>query len=476
VPKISTLFKLNKTQPQLDFVDVDTDGDIDLYVDPYAFAHALDDWSIRCHHLVVNYFEAVIEAINANKGAEGRALLNHLHEPNETSLGLSKGRPSGRGVGSRQAEDIYEKLVASKAAKTGLLSELTDCELFVKGIGPDKISDITTNIIRGQLVTYTQRQCALHGIEMRNDVPTGVQWDMDNRRWFNVFADLPVIDNRMILLVPKSAVRWSIAFSHSAYYNNFVLTYLQAEHLNQRTALVETLKGRPRVTKKKLKEHYPLTKDFLAAFSSDHPDVLARYKKLMGISRKPTNSDLQSGFDERAFAKALRHELAAIPPGDQAASRFHSFMVGALEFIFYPHLIYPQKEVEINQGRKRIDIMYTNDSESGFFYRRKGDAKTTADQILVECKNYSSDMKNPELDQMAGRFAKIRGRLGFLIGRTFDDRQKFTQRCRDTAHADQGFIIALVDEDIDRLLDFIEKSARPNIDEYLEQQYRKLIA
>lgn len=86
----------------------------------------------------------------------------------------SSGRPAGRGVSGKQAADLYESLRRSRAANTGLLSELTECELFVEGMGPDKISDITTNIIRQNLIEYTQVQCELHGIELEGEYPSGM--------------------------------------------------------------------------------------------------------------------------------------------------------------------------------------------------------------------------------------------------------------------------------------------------------------
>ena len=120
-------------------------------------------------------------------------------------------------------------------------------------------------------------------------------------------------------------------------------------------------------------------------------------------------------------------------------------MKGLLEFLFYPHLIYPQKEFELHEGRKRIDIVFTNSASVGFFYRRAIDGRSRAVKVMIECKNYSKEIGNPELDQMAGRFSRDRGRLGFVIGRQFDYRERFIDRCRDTTRDGRGYIIALVD-------------------------------
>ena len=110
------------------------------------------------------------------------------------------------------------------------LAELSDCELMVEGIGDDKISDITTNILRKMLIEYTQEQCQLHGIAMRR-VASGRLWDQERRLWTQGYTELPVVGGRKILLVPKESVRWRMSLTPHEYYNNFVLEFLQAEHL-----------------------------------------------------------------------------------------------------------------------------------------------------------------------------------------------------------------------------------------------------
>jgi hypothetical protein len=94
---------------------------------------------------------------------------------------------------------------------------------------------------------------------------------------------------------------------------------------------------------------------------------------------------------------------------------------------------------------------------------------------MVECKNYQKEMANPELDQIAGRFSSQRGRFGFLVGRTFDDRQRFVARCRDTARSDNGFIIPLVDADIHNFLQLVIEGKRNLIDIDLERRFSELI-
>lgn len=476
--RFSQAFGLNKMQAELDFVDIDLEGDTPLYVDPFALSIRKDNWSIRCTQHVVSFFQTAIDAIHSGDHDRAKAVLTNLSEPNETRLGKSEGKPRGRGVSGKQGSDLYEALVDSEAAKTGLLSELAECDLFIPGIGPDKISDITTNVIRGPLVEYTQRQCELHGIDLTSSVPAGQFWDMDIDDWTAQYAELPIWKGKKIILVPKASVRFRMSLDSQEYYNHFVLNFLQAEHLRAGSALVKTFKrsGHQYVTKKSLKALHPLTKTELYRFTKAHPEVLELYKKAERRERTELDKAIDEEVDIAALCDAMAASLKAIPSGTSAASDFHSLMIGAMEFLFYPNLIYPMKEAPINAGRKRIDITYTNAARDGFFYRLHTTQNIASNMVMVECKNYSGDVANPELDQLVGRFSLNRGRLGILVARSCSDINLFLERCRDVTQAGNGVVIPIFDTDVYAMLDAIKQDRRQAIDAMLNGILTKLIS
>jgi hypothetical protein len=458
----------------LDFVDVDLERDLPLFVDPFAFSIKQDEWSYRCTQHIVSFFQAVIDAIYRGDHDRAKRLLTNLSEPNETRLGISQDRPSGRGVSGKQAFDLYEALVESDAARSGVLSEIAECDLFIPGIGADKISDITTNVIREPLVEYTQSQCELHNIPLQSSVPAGTYWDMNVLEWTSNYADMPVWKGNKILLIPKASVRYRMCLDSQEYYNHFVLNFLQAEHLRAGTALVQVLKnGKRRVTKKSLKDIHPFSKGELYRFTKAHPEVLELYKRIERKELSATNRALDAEFNEAALCDSISETLRAIPAGASAASEFHNLMIGTLEFIFYPHLIYPIKEREIHEGRKRIDITYTNAARGGFFSRLHTAHQVASNVVMVECKNYASEISNPELDQLSGRFSINRGKLGLLVARSGSE--LFIRRCRDTAQDGRGFILPLFDNDIYAMLEAIKSGQRHAIDARLDTLFQQLV-
>jgi hypothetical protein len=191
---------------------------------------------------------------------------------------------------------------------------------------------------------------------------------------------------------------------------------------------------------------------------------LAEYREeLAAIERRGVRSQVEPE-DEAPMAAALRTALRSIAPGNASASAYHRLMIGVLEFVFFPALINPQKEFEIHEGRKRIDINMSNAAASGIFHLLPTVRQLSSAFIVFECKNYSGEINNPELDQIAGRFSVNRGRVGFICCRTFDNRPSFVERCRDTFRDGRGLIIAIDDGIVASLLELIERGRRREID------------
>src|SRR5262245_50355507 len=142
--RVSDYYNLGRTQPSLDFVDVDIFTDTPIFVDPRALKLLPSRWGDECVSLIQSFFRTVLEAIHNDKHEHARNLLRVLREPNETHLGLSKGASRGHALGTESARDVWQTLSKSEAVKSGLLEDLEDTILMVRGISSDIISDITT--------------------------------------------------------------------------------------------------------------------------------------------------------------------------------------------------------------------------------------------------------------------------------------------------------------------------------------------
>jgi len=473
-------YKLGLSQSQLEFVDVDVEGDVPFFVDPRALRLLDSDWADECVALVQDFFRHVLSKIASHEDFEAKWLLGMLGEPNETHLGLSRGQPRGHGLGPQSAVDVWEALSQSEALSSGLLEDLEDTILMIPGISNDLISDITTNIIRGPLIEFTHQSCEYYEIPLTAAVDSGPLWDLQQHRWDNKFVELPMIDHRKLLLVPKAIVRRRLEYNPEEYYNHVILAALQTEELNANSELVELLKnGTGRVTKKALREKYGTGKSVIVAQTRERPQLLEDYRELKRSEPLQPLTNWELSQDDESGATdwdGLLARVIAVEPGAEGATDYHRAIEALLQALFYSALVNPVRESHLHAGRKRIDIKFTNAARDGFFWRVHQHHGVPAGYIVVECKNYREDIGNSELDQLAGRFSPTRGKLGLLIYRRAVDRDTCIQRCKDAFHDDRGWILPLDDSDLGLLVEERKAELSSLSFSLLEQRFSEIIS
>lgn len=470
--KISEVFKLNAGQSELDFVDIDPGEDSPLFLDPFLISKRIDETSTSIDVTIKNYFQYLIDLIKVGNLPAAKDVFTHLNEPNDTCFGFSKAMPQGRGIAKVNSERIFESILSSDAIKTGLVTDLEDTAIFIEGVGPDLVSDMTTQIIRKDLIEYTKIQSSIWGIPLQVK-PTGIFWDVTRKEWREEYDQVLVIGNRRILLVPKYIVSYYRVYIDQQYHQHFVLEYLQSDHLARNTPVVEykTLKSgeiKRVVTKKKLKEKVaPLSKEFLREFTKQNPQVFHDFQEQKKSTIKSLDNDDLETFNLDAVVNHIISKPQSTDSGTGTATVYHRTVVGALELLFYPKLVSPKIELEINDGRKRVDIVFQNGAESGFFFSYPETARLPMHNIMIECKNYEEDPKNPELDQLSGRLSWHRGMFGILVCRNITNTTTFMSRCKDFWKDKGELIIGLTDSDLILLLNKLKAGDQSSIDAFL---------
>ena len=227
--------------------------------------------------MLTSFFDSVLDAIRAGDHARIDYLLRGpLGEPDETHLGWSKGTSRGRAVGGKRADLIISSLEKSKAAHTGLLQDLEDSALFIEQIGPDIISDITTNVCKGMLLAYTQGAAATHGIPVE-EVPSGPVWDPALGNGSPVSPSCRWPTPAGCYLSPRS---WCATASTSTRTSTTAVTsypgWRRGDNKpgSQLTKVLKSGEIRPDIGK--LQARYPNRKEVLAEESSARPEIFQR--------------------------------------------------------------------------------------------------------------------------------------------------------------------------------------------------------
>jgi hypothetical protein len=183
------------------------------------------------------------------------------------------------------------------------------------------------------------------------------------------------------MLVPKSIVRQKLHLNPSDYYRTYVLRFLYDEEWTSSSPLVRVVKGRPKLTygdvDAKYKQmfdvgrHNPgVEKRINAYVSTSRPDLLDSFKAQK--RREPDlplpDEDLSAAVgDKPTNVTELLERVLETDPGKDEADLYHRRVDALFTKLFYPSLVNPRREVPVHEGRKRIDINYTNAAARGFF-------------------------------------------------------------------------------------------------------------
>ena len=285
--------------------------------------------------MIRSYFECLLRALRENRMADAEELFSHLGESNEICLGFSRTKPQGKGMGPSDASKIFKSLKESPALRTGIMEDIEDFRIFVDNVDKDKMSDMTANIIKKQLIEYTQSKCAVWGIALTPSVPSGFYWDCSSNSWENCYTEMLVANGRKILLVPKRLVSFSSEYTPQKYMQHFVLNFLQNEQLRLNGPLVLRRKDKkrtPYVTKKSIREHNHLEdtvdKKWLADFTEKHPDVFGDFREQTRSKISAVSNEEISAEPIQTICSFLADHLNSIPMGSDSATVYHRTIVG----------------------------------------------------------------------------------------------------------------------------------------------------
>lgn len=198
-----------------DWFDPILEEDTQLFVDPFL-VYAEDDgrWA-DCDDLLSSHFEKGFmllaghhrnpESIQYRKTVE----MMVFPEPSEIGLGYVASGSKGSGTGRGFARRIVGAMVLAIEAGLSDLHRFEELGLLVENIGRDRISDISCNLLKGRLISYTQEICERHDIKLQQFKVKNSFFDQQRLRWVAEEVDLPANPSTgaPVILVPKRFLR-----------------------------------------------------------------------------------------------------------------------------------------------------------------------------------------------------------------------------------------------------------------------------
>jgi hypothetical protein len=187
--------------------------DTALFVDPFLMFNAQSGpWS-TVHGRMIDFFNEALALIAAAGGNHNSkewrqaSVMLSFPEPPQFCLGYSQTTIFGRGSG----RDIGTGMLASgeRAVRAGIkdIHQFGELMLFGDNFGPDRISDMTCNIVMDLFVKYTQKVAKRHSLPTETFTLPHVGYDFKHGRWNRAKVQLPANpcwDRRTpVLLVPE---------------------------------------------------------------------------------------------------------------------------------------------------------------------------------------------------------------------------------------------------------------------------------
>ncbi|MGA2169331.1 MAG: hypothetical protein ABSG62_14065 [Terracidiphilus sp.] len=393
-----TLFP-NLKQLEVDFVIPRQVEDLPLCVDPFLLYKSRDPELRRLHDLVVRHFGAGVEAVKLGNIEEAERILDFPEVP-EVGFGYGSKDKRGSGLGTILQKLLIDSLTMSPAIMARGVRHIEEMQLISPGIGPDRVGDIASNILKGYLIEYTQRQCAIHNIPVEQNVPLEHVFDPDDGVWQDGYFDLPrnPKDGKGVLLVPRRMVRQLPWINYENFAKTEFRAYLAAKTLTSRSRGI----GSPSKTE--------VTS--ISRIQTSLIDSYVKQRERLAAEAQPFLPPIRD--DSKATGEALLARLQQIPIGQAYATTYQRAVLDILTFVFCPDLIDGRLEERTIEGTERRDILFTNDSDDSFFdyVRQTHDALV----MMFEAKNVS-ELTMAALNQSATYLGDRIGRLGFIVTR-----------------------------------------------------------
>lgn len=238
-----------------------------LFIDPFAVFKSKDELFKDTYSEMMYFFQQAFELIahaggNKNnlsyKKAESMLLFP---EENAFCLGYSKTR-RGSGTGPLWAKTLASNINSIIARGVTHISHFEELGIFCTGVGPDRLSDMTTNLLKNRFITYTQRICNLHEVPMKKVRVQNAYFDYEFKRWCDSECLLPVNPykgNSPVILVPKDFLNMLPEINSDDFINTIDLAERMRNDFNYE---IDKNLDKEKIAEIAI-EHYDLVKEYI---------------------------------------------------------------------------------------------------------------------------------------------------------------------------------------------------------------------
>ncbi|MEM7663007.1 MAG: hypothetical protein AAF292_12245 [Pseudomonadota bacterium] len=282
--------------------------DTKLFIDPLLLPLSKDqEFSDQASDLFQNHFSQLFRLMTHSQSKDdaswnAAAKLLRFPEIRFTCLGYGKSSTKGSSFGKKKEDLILS--IASHVAEVGIKDPyiLPLYSLLEKDVGPDLISDMTTNVILPAICSYTKRVCTHFKIPTEGHKLKGSEYSLPTNLFDPTHGPVLLVPNDVLKELPVAS-SWDEAMKIAAQNSHL------RDQLNERlgeifrdTALTEAEKTKARIALIGSSDAFELFAEFLKdksnkAYNFDaDPGGLMILQRLVGVL--PSTIPLQEKFPE----------------------------------------------------------------------------------------------------------------------------------------------------------------------------------
>ncbi|MGY4691009.1 hypothetical protein [Salibacterium sp. K-3] len=150
------------------------DVDTELFIDPFLLFEYEKAPFTQTHNKIIHFFNEAFKLGAKSSRSKGSIIENKLQrmvtfpEVDEICLGYSGNSTGGSGTGEGFSESIVSSIHNAINIGVQNFNHFEEIAILESGIGRDRISDICANIIKDELIEYTQNICYKYSIPTEN--------------------------------------------------------------------------------------------------------------------------------------------------------------------------------------------------------------------------------------------------------------------------------------------------------------------
>lgn len=420
-PRLTDHFGIPLLQEEADFAIPFLDEDIPLCVDPFLLwkSPSMQDKSLYAS--LINSVNRLGYLTAANKTSEAQELLIASSECEEIGMGFSGTRRGSR-IGASTAQrilDLFRDVPQIRSVGFGHFEEI---QLFVDGIGRDRISDITCSFLKSFLIDFTIDQCQRHKIPTA-DVIVHQVYDLTKEAFLSERVTLPLnpVTKKPTILVPKRWLRRAPWINYDDYADNFYFKQI-------------------------VKDGPPTDRVAVLNFNRHNYDLVQVYiKERERLQADCKNDPLFRPIPVHSATRKLA-SIRKLPSGkiDNADKHYEDLVVQLMASLLYPQLDFAREQSRTESGVLIRDLIFYNNRTVPFLKDIYDDYGSR--QIVMELKNVK-EVEREHINQLNRYLNDTFGKFGILVTRNRLTSAMFKNTI-DLWAGQRKCIIVLTDEDL----------------------------